>query len=154
MFLDKKSWVAFIFIFLFVSLNVFAQGTTGRISGTVNDPNGSVVQGATVRVINQATNAEQQTTTGGDGEFAFQLLPAGNYNVEVNASGFQATTVPAVVNITQTTPVNVQLGLTGEKFDKEIPNSQLVVIDRCGHVPQVEKAIEFNAAVLKFLEGR
>lgn len=113
MFLDKKSWVAFIFIFLFVSLNVFAQGTTGRISGTVNDPNGSVVQGATVRVINQATNAEQQTTTGGDGEFAFQLLPAGNYNVEVNASGFQATTVPAVVNITQTTPVNVQLGLTG-----------------------------------------
>ncbi|MBA2606261.1 MAG: alpha/beta hydrolase, partial [Acidobacteria bacterium] len=34
------------------------------------------------------------------------------------------------------------------------PNSQLVVIDRCGHVPQVEKAIEFNAAVLKFLEGR
>lgn len=42
----------------------------------------------------------------------------------------------------------------GEKFDKEIPNSQLVVIDRCGHVPQVEKAIEFNAAVLKFLEGR
>lgn len=42
----------------------------------------------------------------------------------------------------------------GEKFDKEIPNSELIVFDRCGHVPQVEKALEFNAAVLKFLEGK
>ncbi|MDQ3374402.1 MAG: carboxypeptidase-like regulatory domain-containing protein [Acidobacteriota bacterium] len=58
--MDKKSWVAFIFIFLFVSLNVFAQGTTGRISGTINDPNGSVVQGATVRVINQERLAENR----------------------------------------------------------------------------------------------
>jgi pimeloyl-ACP methyl ester carboxylesterase len=41
----------------------------------------------------------------------------------------------------------------GEKFDKEIPNSSLVVFDQCGHVPQVEKALEFNTAVLKFLGG-
>jgi len=41
-----------------------------------------------------------------------------------------------------------------ERFDKEIPNSELVVFDRCGHAPQIEKALEFNAAVLKFLEGK
>jgi pimeloyl-ACP methyl ester carboxylesterase len=40
----------------------------------------------------------------------------------------------------------------GERFNKEINGSQLVVFDQCGHVPQVEKAAEFNAAVLKFLE--
>jgi pimeloyl-ACP methyl ester carboxylesterase len=39
----------------------------------------------------------------------------------------------------------------GEKFDKEIPNSTLVVFDGCGHVPQIEKALDFNGAVLKFL---
>jgi triacylglycerol lipase len=39
----------------------------------------------------------------------------------------------------------------GERFKKEIPGSQLVVFDKCGHVPQLEKAAEFNAAVLKFL---
>jgi len=40
----------------------------------------------------------------------------------------------------------------GERFNREINGSQLVVFDKCGHVPQVEKAAEFNAAVLKFLE--
>ena len=38
-----------------------------------------------------------------------------------------------------------------ERFKKEIPNSQLIIFDQCGHVPQVEKAADFNAAVLKFL---
>ncbi|MEP6923022.1 MAG: alpha/beta hydrolase [Pyrinomonadaceae bacterium] len=42
----------------------------------------------------------------------------------------------------------------GERFNKEIAGSQLVVLDQCGHVPQVEKFAEFNAAVLKFLEGK
>jgi pimeloyl-ACP methyl ester carboxylesterase len=41
----------------------------------------------------------------------------------------------------------------GERFKKEIRNSSLLVIDQCGHVPQFEKAAEFNAAVLKFLQA-
>lgn len=51
-----------------------------------------------------------------------------------------------------------QDGLTlladGERFKKEIPNSTLLVIEECGHVPQFEKAGEFNAALLKFLQGQ
>jgi pimeloyl-ACP methyl ester carboxylesterase len=39
----------------------------------------------------------------------------------------------------------------GERFHKDIAGSTLVVIDQCGHIPNVEKAGEFNAAVLKFL---
>jgi pimeloyl-ACP methyl ester carboxylesterase len=42
----------------------------------------------------------------------------------------------------------------GERFNREITGSQLVVFDQCGHVPQVEKAADFNAAVLKFLETK
>lgn len=43
------------------------------------------------------------------------------------------------------------LAREGEKYRKEMPSAQFVVFDSCGHVPQVEKAAEFNAAVLKFL---
>ncbi len=43
------------------------------------------------------------------------------------------------------------LAREGERFKREIPHAQLVVFDGCGHVPQVEKAAEFNAALLKFL---
>jgi 2-hydroxy-6-oxonona-2,4-dienedioate hydrolase len=39
----------------------------------------------------------------------------------------------------------------GERFNKEIAGSQLLVFDQCGHVPQVECAAVFNAALLKFL---
>lgn len=38
-----------------------------------------------------------------------------------------------------------------ERFAKEIGGAQLVTIEKCGHVPQLEKAQEFNAALLKFL---
>lgn len=41
----------------------------------------------------------------------------------------------------------------GERFNKDIKGSQIFIIDKCGHVPQMEKAAEFNAALLKFLEG-
>ena len=41
----------------------------------------------------------------------------------------------------------------GERFKREIPGSELVVIEKCGHVPQIEKAAEFNAALMKFLAG-
>ena len=42
----------------------------------------------------------------------------------------------------------------GEKFNKGIAGSQLIVFDPCGHAPQIEKAPDFNREVLKFLEGK
>lgn len=41
----------------------------------------------------------------------------------------------------------------GERFNKEIAGSHLLVIEKCGHVPQLEKSAEFNAGLLKFLGG-
>ncbi|HEY0049102.1 MAG TPA: TonB-dependent receptor, partial [Pyrinomonadaceae bacterium] len=93
--------------------SIYGQGTTGQISGTVTDQNGAVVQGAGVTLSNQETGLSRQATTGGDGIYSFQLLPPGRYKVEVTASGFQKTEAEAVVNITQTTTLDVQLGVTG-----------------------------------------
>src|SRR5262249_12045694 len=41
----------------------------------------------------------------------------------------------------------------GKAFVEDIQGAQLVVIDKCGHVPQMEKPAEFNGALLKFLGG-
>jgi pimeloyl-ACP methyl ester carboxylesterase len=41
----------------------------------------------------------------------------------------------------------------GQRFNKEIAGSQLLIIEKCGHVPQLEKAAEFNAGLMKFLAG-
>jgi pimeloyl-ACP methyl ester carboxylesterase len=40
---------------------------------------------------------------------------------------------------------------SGQQFAKDIGGAQLTVLDGCGHVPQMECAGPFNAAVLKFL---
>lgn len=41
----------------------------------------------------------------------------------------------------------------GEAFARDISGAQKLIIEKCGHVPQLEKAMEFNAGLLKFLEG-
>src|SRR5215475_2995797 len=41
----------------------------------------------------------------------------------------------------------------GQRFNKEISGSQLFIIEKCGHVPQLEKPAEFNTGLLKFLGG-
>src|SRR5215204_131375 len=98
---------------LLLTANLFGQGTTGQIAGTVTDPNGAVVTGAAVKATNVATNFTRETTTDGNGIYGFQLLPPGRYRVEISASGFAASTAEADVNITQTTPVDVQLSVAG-----------------------------------------
>lgn len=126
---NKISWLTLIFSLFVFSSNSFAQGSTyGQISGTVTDPNGAVVQGATVKITNQATNAEQTTTTNNDGEFAFQLLPPGRYRVQATANGFQALPIEAVVNITQTTPIDIQLAVAGANIDPVIVEPEAPVL--------------------------
>ncbi|MET0752934.1 MAG: TonB-dependent receptor, partial [Pyrinomonadaceae bacterium] len=113
-------WLLAIVLCLGAGLN-FAQGTTGQISGTVSDPNGAVVQGASVKVTNLDTNLTRETTSGDDGSFAFQLLPPGRYKVEISAANFAASTREVVVNITQTTSVDANLSIAG------VPNAEVTV---------------------------
>ena len=39
----------------------------------------------------------------------------------------------------------------GERFQKGIPGAKLVVFDQCGHIPQMEKPVEFNRTLIEFL---
>jgi hypothetical protein len=110
MFRNTKMWAALIFSLFTFAANVSAQNTTGQISGTLTDPNGAAVSGANVKATNLETNLTRETTANADGSFAFQLLPPGRYRVEITAGSFQNFQTEAVVNITQTTTVDAQLG--------------------------------------------
>ena len=68
-----------------------AQVVKGSISGTVTDPQGAVVSGATVKAINEATSATLATTSDSSGSFHFNLIPVGTYKVEMTAAGFKTT---------------------------------------------------------------
>jgi hypothetical protein len=65
------------------------QVLKGSISGTATDPQGAVIKDAKVKSTNTATLNERTTTTDSAGSFRFNLIPAGDYTVEISAPGFQ-----------------------------------------------------------------
>ena len=69
-----------------------AQGQTGRLSGVVLDQSGSAVVGAKVVVRNLSTGATRASDSDKSGQFAFEALPDGDYEIAVNANEFQPLT--------------------------------------------------------------
>src|SRR6266850_868917 len=68
---------------------VGAQGTGGRISGTVVDSSGAVLPGATVTIVQDQTKLTRSATTDKDGAFLFVSLPVGSYTVSAELFGFR-----------------------------------------------------------------
>src|SRR5580700_7490831 len=87
----------------FPSLLLAQSAGTGALTGTVSDPTGGVVPGATVTITSTDTNQARTATTGADGTYRFALLPPGTYRVRFNAVGFKTAEVSGVaVNVTET----------------------------------------------------
>lgn len=91
---------------------VWSQTVQGVITGTVTDPTGAVVPGATVTITNVGTNISQNTTTGSDGSYRFSLVPPGTYTVDVKATNFaEVRAAGVVVEASQIVPYSVKLEL-------------------------------------------
>lgn len=58
--------------------------STGALTGTVTDPSGGVISGATV-TLTSATGQVRTATTNANGSYKFGLLPPGNYSVAFSA---------------------------------------------------------------------
>jgi hypothetical protein len=63
--------------------------TTGKITGMVKDQTDAVIAGAEVAAVNTTTGAKQSTTTNEDGAFTFPVVPVGEYQLDVNSTGFK-----------------------------------------------------------------
>ncbi len=91
-----------------------SQATTGVIQGTVVDPNGAVVSGASVNVKNTGTGFERNVTSNSDGFFTAPLLPLGKYVVTTTASGFSNSELTnVVVSIGQTLSLRIEMKVGG-----------------------------------------
>ncbi len=83
------SILCFALSMLLLSSFALGQGTSSSaLSGTVVDKNSAVIKGASVTVTNKATGQSRTATTNDSGEYRFDLLPAGLYDIKVSASGF------------------------------------------------------------------
>ncbi|MBV9084303.1 MAG: TonB-dependent receptor, partial [Acidobacteriaceae bacterium] len=103
---------------LILSTAVRAQiGGTGSIQGTLTDPSGAAIPGATVTATNTKTNIKTAQETTAAGLYTIAALPAGEYALTATATGFQSVTQEHVlVDALAVVTVNLslQVGAVGE----------------------------------------
>ena len=94
----------------------FAQDR-GNISGVITDSSGGVVPAANVTLTAPATNLSRTISSGADGAYTFVNLPAGDYKITAEKTGFQGAETPQVhvdVNTTTHLDIRLQVGSTKE----------------------------------------
>ncbi len=105
----KQVGLAAAFLLVCVAV-VSGQVTSGRLSGTVVDPQGAAAPGAVVTVVNQQIKRTFSVTTDERGQWAVASVPTATYRVTVNAPGFK-TAVVADVGVDAATPATVNVTL-------------------------------------------
>jgi hypothetical protein len=94
---------------LIVTHPLLAQTDAARIQGTVVDPSGAVIQGATITITNRDTNASTTITSDASGSFAVPALPRGNYEAKVSDTGFNSQVQDFTLDVSQAQTLNFTL---------------------------------------------
>jgi len=101
----RKPILAFLLLTFGLTAIASGQGTTSRVTGTVQDANGGAVAGAMVTLTNEATGVSFNTETNENGLYAFDLVQVGTYSVTIEKQGFKKF-------ISQHNSINVNLPST------------------------------------------
>jgi len=106
----------------------WAQSTGGRIRGTVTDPSGSAVVGATVVLVNTSTNVTRESTSSATGEYLFLEVPVGSYEIDANQTGFKRfVRKNIVVDLNSVVSVDLVLQVGGTTETVEVTAAPPVV---------------------------
>ena len=105
-----------------------AQVPLGSLAGSVKDPQGLALPGATVTLNNPSTGTTQMAVSNEIGTFSFPQLPVGTYAATVSLSGFRTQTYNAIViNVGQEYSLTAQLGIGNVSETVEVSSGQRVV---------------------------
>lgn len=112
-----KRTIVFVLILFALSASIFAQAETATVLGTIRDANGAGIAGATVTLTNRSTSISSTTLTDQSGEFQFNNVRIGDYQIAVTAEGFgQVVTdnINLTINARQRVDLTLQVASTSE----------------------------------------
>lgn len=112
-----RAYAAALFFALIFAPLSWAQ-FNAQLSGTVIDPSGAVISGATVTLTGNATHVVRTTTTSGAGFYSFNELPPGTFTVAVSAPNFKSTTLDNITLASEnprTVNVTLQIGAAAQR---------------------------------------
>jgi hypothetical protein len=114
--MGSDSWLTATVISTVLALSTyaFAQSATSSLHGTISDPKGAVVPGATVTLNNEATGFSRTVKTDSQGSYQFLEVPPATYVVSVTATGFATTKRGNVVlQVSSPSTLNLVLQVRG-----------------------------------------
>ena len=120
----------------------YAQSSSGTIHGTVLDPSGASIVGATVQIQNPVSRYNTSTKTDSQGNFQFSNIPFNPYHVEAAASGFQNTAQD--VDVRSSVPIDLKIslpiGTASSTVEVSAEAKDLVELDPVAHT-DVDRAL-------------
>jgi hypothetical protein len=122
----------FLLALLISSTPVFAQSTFGSVVGTVSDPSGALVKGATATVVNTGTSSRRTALTDEAGSYSFNNLDAGKYALTVEAPGFEKiefTNIDLLARETKRVDATLKVGTQNEVVNVEGTSAGVVTTD-------------------------
>jgi hypothetical protein len=99
----------------------------GSIQGTVTDPTGAAIPGATITITNPDTGFSHTMTTDSAGLYSLGPLIPGNYTIAVSAASFKHELIKTVVKTGTATSGNVKLALGSQGETVEVNASDVQV---------------------------
>jgi hypothetical protein len=112
-----KVFLAALLVSLLLATTGHAQAGGSTVRGTIKDPQGNVVAGATVNLTNADKNFSRTQSTNQDGVYVFTAIPPGTYKLEVEAAGFKKASLAAVEALVDTPvvrDVHLEIGAVTE----------------------------------------
>ncbi|MGA3195779.1 MAG: TonB-dependent receptor [Terriglobales bacterium] len=135
----KSNFFVVLVLVLCMAGVVFAQTDTARLIGTITDPTGAVVSGATVTVTDTGTGRVLTAKTNDTGAYVFNALPIGKYHVDVAQTGFKTSGADFTLQVSQVLEISLKLE-TG---------SASTTVDVSGDVPLVDTATSSTGEVIQ-----
>ena len=97
---------------LLMVVGMAAQESRGSITGRVSDPQGAMIAGATVTVVNTRTNETRVTTTNATGYYEVTFLDPSDYTITAELSGFKKVVRTGItVNVSSRLDIPIQLSI-------------------------------------------
>ncbi|HEX2775844.1 MAG TPA: TonB-dependent receptor [Candidatus Acidoferrales bacterium] len=106
------------------------RAQTASINGTVTDPSGAVVPGATVAAVNEDTNASRDTQTGNTGAYSISNLVPGKYDITIEKSGLKTVKFAAVtLTVDQALTLDAKLDISVASQTVTVEGTSVAPID-------------------------
>jgi hypothetical protein len=90
-------------------VRIYAQSNSGTIRGSILDPSGAAIAGATVEIGNAVSHYRQSAKTDTQGKFELDNIPYNNYHLSAGMSGFKSNAQD--VDVRSSLPLDVTLNL-------------------------------------------